>query len=201
MGKFWVHNCSPGPGIKTDLGGTLSTNAPCVHSVHIYPDTTALISRLCGIVSSSLQVGNAVLIVATPEHRLHLVKDLQEGGVDVRAHARTGRYTMVDAGEMLATFMRNGMPNGDLFRRSVGEMLAKSRDVACGQAPGLTVFGEMVAVLWDEGKREAALQLEGFWNDALNDHAFHLHCAYPRGGFINEADEVEVRSTHSHVVK
>lgn len=176
-------------------------HAPSIHSVHIYEDSSALISRLCGIVSSSLQVGDAVLVVATAEHRDQLVKALQNCGVDVRTHAREGRYTMVDAEELLSTFMLNGTPDHELFRASVGDMLAKARKTARSRAQGLTVFGEMVAVLWDEGKKDAALQLEALWNDVLNDRAFHLHCAYPRRGFINESDQASVCSTHSHVVQ
>jgi KaiC/GvpD/RAD55 family RecA-like ATPase len=169
--------------------------------VHVYDESASLISRLCGIVSSSLVIGDSVLIVATAEHRDQLVKCLQDSGVDVRAHARDGRYTMVDAKEMLATFMLNGMPDRDLFEASVGLILEQARKAARNQAQGLTVFGEMVAVLWDEGKKEAALQLEALWNDALNDRAFHLHCAYPRDGFVNESDQLAVFNTHSHILQ
>jgi KaiC/GvpD/RAD55 family RecA-like ATPase len=75
----------------------MSSHAPSVHSVHIYAESSALIERLCGIVSSSLQIGDAVLIVATAEHRDQLVKELQIRGVDVRTQAREGRFTMMDA--------------------------------------------------------------------------------------------------------
>jgi hypothetical protein len=121
--------------------------------------------------------------------------------VDVRAHARAGRYTMIDAKEMLNTFMVDGMPDCDRFTASVGELLANTRAAARNCDRGLTVFGEMVAVLWDEGQKEAALQLEALWNDVLHDRHFHLHCAYPRWGFVNEADEAAVCGAHSHVVQ
>ena len=179
----------------------MSTNVPAVHSVHVYNESSDLIARLCGIVSSSLKIGDAVLIVATGEHRDQLVKALLEAGVDVRAYARERRYTMIDANEMLATFMLHGMPDRDLFMASVGNLLVKIRQAARSQGQGITVFGEMVAVLWDQGSKEAALELEGLWNDVLNDRAFHLHCAYPRLGFINQADEAAVCNVHSHVVQ
>src|SRR5689334_13671973 len=109
----------------------MSKHAPTIHSVHVYNESESLISRLCGIVSSSLQVGDAVLIVATTEHRDQLVKELVSHGVDIRMHARDGRYTMVDATEMLSTFMVNGMPDRDLFVASVGDILIKARKAAC----------------------------------------------------------------------
>lgn len=179
----------------------MAIHAPAVHSVHVYSDAPALISRLCGIVSSSLQVGDAVVIVATIQHREQLVKQLHRSGVDLRAQAREGLYSMLDAREMLATFMMNGMPDKARFTASVGEMLAEARKAARSKSQGLMVFGEMVSVLWDEGKKDAALQLEALWNEALNDRAFHLHCAYPRWGFVNEGDVAAVCRSHSHVVQ
>jgi len=174
-------------------------SAPAVHSVHIYENSSALISRLCGVVSSSLQVGDAVLVVATADHRDHLVKELENSGVDVRTHAREGLYTMVDAKDLLHTFIVDGMPDAELFQSSVGALLLNARRAARGSRQGLTVFGEMVAVLWDAGHKEAALQLEALWNDVLHDRSFHLHCAYPRSGFIN-GDEASVCNLHSHVL-
>lgn len=179
----------------------MSSHAPSVHSVHIYSESSDLISRLCGIVSSSLRIGDAVLVVATAEHRAGLVKELLGAGVDIRGHAREGRYTMVDAEEMLATFMRHGTPDRELFACSMGEVLNNARESAKSKAKGLTLFGEMVAVLWDDGNKDAALELEQLWNEALNERVFHLHCAYPRWGFINAVDETAVCSAHTHVVQ
>jgi KaiC/GvpD/RAD55 family RecA-like ATPase len=179
----------------------MSKHAATVHSVHIYEDSAALISRLCGIVASSLKIGDAVLIVATSEHRDELVKELLSAGIDVRPHAREGLFTMVDAEEMLSTFMLNGMPDSDLFDKSVGCMLSDTLKAARSKSHSLTVFGEMVAVLWERGQKDAALQLEALWNDTLNERVFHLHCAYPRSGFINAGDEAAVCSTHSHIVQ
>jgi hypothetical protein len=61
----------------------------------------------------------------------------------------------------------------------------------------------MVAVLWDEGNREGAIELENLWNDVLNDRAFHLHCAYPRSAFNSQSNDSGMESichTHSHVL-
>src|ERR1041385_4204058 len=94
--------------------------APLVHSVHFYENQSALIERLCGISSSALRTGNSVLIVATAAHRLELVKQLKDAGVEVRDLARKGRFIMFDAKETLDTFMVDGMPNAELFEKSVG---------------------------------------------------------------------------------
>ncbi|HEU5451710.1 MAG TPA: MEDS domain-containing protein [Terriglobales bacterium] len=178
----------------------MSCHAPTVHSVHVYDADSALIDRLCGIVSSSLRIGNSVLIVATPEHREQLVRELSGIGIDIRSQAREGRFSMLDAQELLRTFMVNGMPSRDLFLLAIGTALEDARRKSRGAGQGVTVFGEMVAVLWDQGNKQGALEVEELWNQALRDQTFHLHCAYPRSGFVSGEDELAVCSSHSHVV-
>lgn len=180
----------------------MSEKAPRVHSVHFYENHPALIERLCGITSSGLRVGNSVLIVATAEHRVQLVSELRAMGVDVRDVARSGRFMMFDARDMLDSFMVDGMPDRDSFYQNLGLLLDQAKCKALSKDQGLTVYGEMVAVLWDDGNKPGALALEKLWNDALNDRAFHLHCAYPRWIFGENAENemATICDTHSHVL-
>ena len=159
----------------------METRTPAVHSVHIYENDNSLTTRLCAMVATSLRLGDSALIIATSDHRERLVSALQDVGIDVRACARDGRYTMLDAQQLLSAFMRDGMPDPDLFRQSVGSVLLDARRRA--RAHGLIAFGEMVGLLWQEGNKTAALKLEELWNSAMHDMTFHLHCAYPRDGF------------------
>jgi hypothetical protein len=186
---------------RTQFSDEAGTQTAPVHSVHIYSDDSALVSRLCGIVSSGLKIGDAVLIVAKAAHRMQLVEQLRTAGVNVREHARQGRFVMVDASEALSTFMINGMPDAELFAGAIGKLLEDARSRSQSKRAGLTVFGEMVAVLWDEGNKQGAIALEELWNAALNQRAFHLHCAYPRSGFMHPEDEGMVCQTHSHVLR
>jgi MEDS: MEthanogen/methylotroph, DcmR Sensory domain len=179
----------------------MSSQSPPVHSVHVYQQEIDLITRLCAIVATSLRLGDAVLIVAAPEHRHQLVSALEKAGIDVHAAAREGRYIMLDAAETLSTFMRNGSPDATRFSASLGKVLADARTRAKSKNHGLTVFGEMVAVLWDSGQKEAALALEAIWNSALADGTFHLHCAYPRTVFSDATELHSVCDVHSHVLQ
>jgi len=181
-------------------GSSMSAFAP-VHSVHFYDTNEALIERLCGIVSSGLNIGNAVLIVATQDHRDQLVGALEQNGVAVKTHIREERFVMCDAKEMLSRFMVGRMPDTGLFLASMGKLLADAKKSARSKEQGLVVFGEMVGVLWDEGNKAGALSVERLWNDILNETAFHLHCAYPRALFDeDEAGMTNICDSHSHVV-
>ena len=176
---------------------------PVIHSVHIYDESASLIKRLCGIVSSGLQAGNAVLIVATKEHRERLCKELADAATNVQQETQAGRLAMFDAEKILGTFMLGGKPDRALFIQSIGTLLEAARKKARSKDAGLIVFGEMVGVLWEQGNKQGALELEQLWSDTLNSRAFHLHCAYPRSTFMKTGDEAglaEVCRAHSQVM-
>jgi MEDS: MEthanogen/methylotroph, DcmR Sensory domain len=43
----------------------------------------------------------------------------------------------------------------------------------------IRVFGEMVALLWEAGLIDAAVELEALWNELGVQYPFSLLCAYP----------------------
>lgn len=179
----------------------MGTRLAPVHSVHIYENDDSLITRLCSIVATSLRLGDSALIVATAEHRQQLVNALERVGIDAKACATDGRYTTLDAQELLSIFMRDDMPDPGLFRQTIGAVLLDARRRAEGRNQGLIVFGEMVALLWLEGNKAAALMLEELWNAAMRDVSFHLHCAYPQVGFGASSDIASVHDLHTHVLQ
>ena len=161
-------------------------NASHVHSVHFYDDDHALIQRLQSIFASSLRAGHSVLLVATEEHRQQLAVSLKRLGID--STTLKDRYRAFDAHEVLSKFMFNDMPDPQLFLSSVGKLVCSERQAAADHGTSLTVFGEMVAILWNEGNKSGALALERLWNDLLHDRAFHLHCAYPRRILVDDSE-------------
>ncbi len=178
----------------------MSTLAP-VHSVHFYDSHASLIDRLTGVVYSGLLIGDSVLMVCTEEHRLNLAKALERLEIDVREYARNGRFTICDASEMLAMFMADGLPDAGRFTASVGKFVLDAKRAARSRDRGVTVFGEMVAVLWESGNKAGAIALEKLWNDTMREQVFHLHCAYPDWLFGEGAAEMrQVCDLHSHVL-
>ena len=75
--------------------------------------------------------------------------------------------------------MVNDWPNEQRFHEVVGNLLAQ----ADGRHLWVRAFGEMVAVLWAEGRQEAALHLEKLWNRLSERYSFSLYCAYPTRAF------------------
>jgi hypothetical protein len=95
--------------------------------------------------------------------------------------------------------MRSGAPDESLFVQVVGAVLAR----AGGRYEGVRAFGEMVALLWLEGKPEAARRLEQLWNMLSVVHRFSLFCAYPSSPFFASSTEEQfhgICDEHSHVI-
>ena len=92
------------------------------------------------------------------EHRLALALNL---GRARRGHirgGRQGRYVALDAAETLSLFTLEGWPEPRRFADCLGEVLTHARVAAGNPHSTVSVFGEMVALLWAEGKFEAALR-------------------------------------------
>ena len=139
--------------------------------------------------------------------RLRSVDDEQENdancGVDPAVATRQGRLLVLDAAETLAKFMVDGWPDSERFHQVVGSVVAQCQLSGRTNQSKLAAFGEMVALLWAEGKPEAAIRLEKLWNELARVHSFHLHCAYPISYFRDErhAELIEkVCAEHSHVI-
>lgn len=182
----------------------MAATSPTVHSVHFYQEDASLIERLCGVVTSGLLVGDSILIVATESHRQQLVSELNKLEVDIRGAAREERFTMTDAQQTLDAFMVEGMPHREKFTESVGALLHGAKNASRSHCRGLTVFGEMVSVLWQAGNRRAARELEELWNELMTERAFHLHCAYQKHLFsqqdMDQLGLAAICQQHTHVV-
>jgi PAS domain S-box-containing protein len=169
------------------------------HFVQFYDNDSYLIDSVIAFVAAALFEGNSSVVIATPEHRGAIQRKLVASGIDIADATGSGRYVELDASEMLSKFMVEGAPDADRFMNTVGSVIARQA-TSRGR---IHAFGEMVALLWAEGKREAAIQLEELWNQLGKRYRFALFCAYPIGGFGKESDELAlsgVCSCHSRVI-
>lgn len=142
------------------------------HVVQFYDHDDELVAAVTRFAAAGLQLGEGVLVVATPEHRSAFERTLRETGVDLDG------YVALDAAEVLTSISGpDGRVDRDRFFDVVGAALQRTVDHPGGH---VRVFGEMVALLCGVGARDAAMELESFWNDlAQGPQRFTLLCAYP----------------------
>lgn len=174
----------------------------CAHTVQFYAHDQALVLSLAEYIGNALNAGDPAITICTPEHHDGLERELKALGVDVETAERQGRYIALDAAATLATFMRDGWPDGILFNNVIGSMITKAR-ASVGTNSQVAAYGEMVAVLWAANMHDAAIRLEALWNAIGRIHDFRLRCAYPVHHFTDERHGqqlLRICGEHSHVV-
>ncbi len=173
------------------------------HVVYFYQESDSLLDALCDFMGPALGGGQAALVIASKVHREGVQHRLMARGLDVHKAGKQGRYVALDAPETLSRIMVDGMPDGVRFAEIVGGTIARAKAVLKSARPEIAIFGEMVSLLWTEGKTEAAIRLEELWNELALKHSFSLRCAYPMANFHgakNAQPLIRICAEHSAVV-
>jgi PAS domain S-box-containing protein len=178
------------------------TAEPFEHLVQFYEaDPSSWAKSVGRYLADGLERGEAVLVIATPEHKKAIVRQLNVLGCDPDSKAHRSRLAFCDAAETLAKFMVAGEPDWDLFQRTVGGEM--QRLLCASFSGGFRAYGEMVGVLWSAREFSSAIRLEEYWNCLLRAHKFKLFCGYPIDIFtddFNHSDLDAVVCAHTHVV-
>ena len=145
-----------------------------------------MLDSLGALFSDELRAGNSVAAVTTRSHGEGLLERLVSQGIDVDELTKQGRLAVLDAVEALDRFMDADEPNRERFLLEFGKVIRTAAGTAPGKNAPLVVFGEMVAVLWEQKKYDAAVRLEQLWNELALTHSFYLCCAYPASEFQGE---------------
>jgi PAS domain S-box-containing protein len=173
------------------------------HVVQFYKEDSYLVQELSLRVGTALLNGDAVIVVATEMHRHALARELKARGLEVARALAEGRYVPLDASQTLSRFMVSEMPDPQRFAELIGGTIARARAAGKRDQPRVLIFGEMVALLWADGRHEAAIRLEELWNDLATKHSFSLLCAYPISGFNKHEDSEPFKricAEHSAVI-
>lgn len=169
------------------------------HFVQFYESDEFLLDSLAGFIGAGLDAGDTCIVVATPEHGSSLGERLSLSGRDIAAASDFDQYIFLDASETLNSIISKGYPKQERFARVVGSLV----DRAARRGQRVRIFGEMVALLWAEKKRDAAVRLEEMWNGLGRTHAFSLFCAYPMKGLEGEEQTAPLKhicNSHTHVI-
>jgi signal transduction histidine kinase len=157
------------------------------HVVQFYSDDEYLVQELSRFIGTALAAGECALVIATEAHRTRLAERLRDRGLDISRAISQQRYVAMDAAQTLSRIMQDGMPDAVRFADLMGEIMTRLGAAGEHDPPRISAFGEMVALLWEEAKGEAAHRLEQLWNELAKTHSFSLRCAYPIALFDREA--------------
>ena len=169
------------------------------HLVQFYGSELSLFTTVSGFLAEGIVAGQPAVMIATQAHRDGILEHLSARLIDCDQARRNGDLVVLDTGETMDLFMVDGVPDEDLFNRHASlviEQALRGRTRTIVRA-----YGEMVDVLWKDGRSEAAITLEMLWNKLATKYGFALLCGYAMGNFYKQSKQLEsVREQHTRVV-
>ena len=178
------------------------SSAAYPHSVKFYDDETSLGRTVAEFLAPGLRERQPAIVIATPDHRTLIVRELGARDVNVRQLERDGDLQILDADETLARFMVGTEADPARFHATIDQLIAR----ACKDRFPCPVraYGEMVDVLWKRANTEGAIRLEMLWNRVATQAQFSLLCGYAVGNFYKEVATGPTFQTvcdqHNHVI-
>jgi hypothetical protein len=146
------------------------------HVVHFYDRDEELAETAGDYLAGAIAEGGAAVVVATPGRCAGFEARLAAGGVDLGAARRDGTLVCLDATRVVSRLTRGGRVDREAFHA-----LFQPAILVAGEASGpVRIYGEVVALLWAADQVNAALELEGLWNELGQQIPFSLFCGYPR---------------------
>jgi hypothetical protein len=146
------------------------------HDVQFYVGEDNLATSVARFLGQGVRAGQPMVIIATAPHRAAFKEAMRALGIEPDDLVEGRDVVWLDARDTLSAFMEGPHPNAELFQATVGsvfEHLMRDRRYVIVRA-----YGEMVDILWRDGKPEAAIELEQLWNDLAAKYSFSLLCTY-----------------------
>ncbi|HJR78033.1 MAG TPA: response regulator [Nitrospiraceae bacterium] len=157
------------------------------HLVQFYEQDAFLVEQAVNFITAPSESDHTGIIIATQPHHEAMQQRLAASLTGQPASSSRRRIIALDARATLEEIMVLGHPHQGRFTDLIGRLIDQATQ---GGSKPVRVFGEMVALLWADGKHDAALQLEELWNQLGAVHRFSLLCAYPIQGFSRSEDTV-----------
>jgi len=164
------------------------------HVVQLYDNDVIFIDTLTGFVESAIRSNENAVIIATDRHLTALEAKLESRGHKIDTLIVENRFIPVSAEETLHEFFINGKLDESRFMKVISGLLQHAK----GNQKKVRAFGEMVAILWAQGNKEATVQLEHFWTKLAKQDPFCVYCAYSKE--ILTSDEETVCGCHTRVI-
>jgi hypothetical protein len=168
------------------------------HIVQFYDRDEELADSVSGYLAAALEAGETAIVVATAAHR-RAFEARMAATSDVAAAQDRGNLIALDAVEMMNLVLIGPRPDPYSLELIIGGLIRQ----ALADTPAVRVYGEMVALLWDAGHVNGAIELEKLWNDLGQRLLISSWCGYPArsvsGG--EHADALrEICSLHTAVI-
>jgi len=181
--------------------GLLTGAAPRDHIVQLYQDQQFLNRAVCRFAAAAIANGEGVILVPTIAHWDAFRPRLESEGVDVKAAEKRGQLTIVDADNLLPTFMRDGMPDSPVFLGLAANVVSQAR--GDGRYLKVRWWGEMVNLLWERGDVAASMNLEDLFDKLAHEQDIAIFCSFLMDNFNGDVHArmlPRLSENHSHLI-
>jgi anti-sigma regulatory factor (Ser/Thr protein kinase) len=152
------------------------------HVVHFYARDEDLAEHVGRHLVDALAAGATVIVAATHAHADAFEQRIRGAGIELDGAIATGAYLRLDADALLPQLLADGSPDPQRFDAIIGSAI---RTAAVAGRP-IYAYGELVGLLWNRGRVNAAIELEALWNALGREIPFSLFCSYPAAGDSGE---------------
>ena len=171
------------------------------HAVQFYRTDAFLTKAVVEFLADGVTAGQPILVVATEAHRRAFAEGLRAKGLDPDSGFGDRRAVWLDAHETVPSFMKGSLPDRELFMTNVVRLFEELID----KRNFLVIrwYGEMVDVLWKDGKTEAAILVEQYCNELAARYRIALLCGYAVENFLHDEGIAGFRSVcanHEHAL-
>jgi hypothetical protein len=181
--------------------GLLAGAAPCDHIVQLYQDQQFLNRAVCRFAAAAIANGEGVILVPTVAHWDAFRPRLESECVDVKAAESRRQLTIVDADDLLPTFMRDTMPDSPVFLGLATDVVRRAR--GDGRYPKVRWWGEMVNLLWERGDVAASMALEDLFDQLAHGQDIAIFCSFLMDNFNGDVHArmlPRLGENHSHLI-
>ena len=98
-----------------------------------------------------------------------------------------GRYVSVDVAETLATFMVDDRPDTARFLKAANNLISAAK-ASSGEHARVAACGECAPILWEQGKADAAVEVEQLWDEIAKSSNVDILCGYVLSSFQREQE-------------
>ena len=162
-------------------------NVSTEHMVQLFDEPESRAEGVAAFLYRALCDGAPLLVVARPINWTPIRARLESMGCRVAETIHEGRLVVLDAAATLASFVED-TPNSTLFQRHLGDTIAR-----LSKHGQVHAYGEMVDILAEQGRFDAAHELEMLWNQLAARESFTLLCGYASAHFGDARDADALR--------
>jgi cytosine/adenosine deaminase-related metal-dependent hydrolase len=169
------------------------------HIAHFFDADEHLMDAASQFIREGIESGCTCVALATAAHREGIDARLATCGLNPATLESGYQYIPLDARAMLANFMSDRVLDRPRFHDTIGLLMRQ----AAARGQPVRIFGEMVAVLIEQGSLEVAIELEELWNELSRQQTFLLLCGFPSALFSSDAQRTGLKhlcAVHSRVI-